>query len=113
MFDPSVLTLNSLAKELLDESCSDLTLPPAAVVFAMHQGYQFDCFVGGIADDPAVLHFSEGKKAFDSRGRLSEYLWAAAKCSARFAERRPNPRLTLVRGTRERQGADDGLFRGD
>jgi hypothetical protein len=46
---------------LLEESGRPFALPPDAVVFAMHQGYQFCYFhAEGITDDPAVFYYFEG-----------------------------------------------------
>lgn len=53
--------LSAWADELLEECSRPFTLPADAVVFLMHQGYQFLYFrADGRTDDPPVFYFIEG-----------------------------------------------------
>lgn len=70
--------LRGWADELLEESGSPFLLPADAVVFLMHQGYQFFYFrVDGIADDPGVFYYFENWPSPEHRhDRFSD--WVAA-----------------------------------
>lgn len=70
--------LREWADELLEESGRPFALPTDAVVFLMHQGYQFFYFrADGIAADPVVFYYFENWPAPQQRhDRFSD--WVAA-----------------------------------
>jgi hypothetical protein len=52
--------LREWAIDLLEESGEPFSLPDNAIVFLMHQGYQFFFFhADGINDDPPVYYYFE------------------------------------------------------
>lgn len=54
--------LRSWADELLEECGKPFALPGGAVVFMMHQGYQFYYFMAdGETEDPPVHYFIQGR----------------------------------------------------
>jgi len=61
MFFPGVEQLRNAAEALLQENHETFQLPADAVVFSMHQGYQFNYFHSSEGDDPAVYHYMEGE----------------------------------------------------
>ena len=64
------------AIDLLREMDSPLSLPDDALVFFMHQGYQFFfiCTADGI-DDPEVFYYFEGRTSFEmSDDRFSDWV---------------------------------------
>ena len=73
--------LRGWADELLRESGRPFELPADAVVFLMHQGYQFFYFrADGCDDDPPVFYFIEGMGApFTPERRFERFSsWVAA-----------------------------------
>src|SRR5689334_3848480 len=61
LFYPKALQLKAWTQILLEEDKAGFQIPPDAVTFLMHQGYQFMYFQrsdGG--NDPAVYHYMEG-----------------------------------------------------
>lgn len=66
------------AIELLKESGEPFSLPDNAVVFLMHQGYQFFFFhADGITDDPPVYYYFENRPSVERPyERFSD--WVAA-----------------------------------
>jgi hypothetical protein len=72
--------LREWADGLLAECGKPFELPAGAVVFSMHQGYQFLYFVAdGITDDPAEFYYFEGWSAPEQRyNRFSEWVAASA-----------------------------------
>ena len=74
-----VYTLREGAERLLSRGGSLLTLPTNAVVFWMHQGYQFAYFLAGSDGDPLVSYYHERRAgSVVEESRLSEWLAAAA-----------------------------------
>ena len=72
--------IHEWAVELLAECGNPFTLPENAVVFLMHQGYQFYYFIADANDpNPAIYYFHEGKPsaecAFDT---FTDWVWAVA-----------------------------------
>ena len=59
-FYPAVLGLKIAAQDLLHENGQPFRLSSDAVVFLMHQGYQF-FFLVGAGDDPPVYGYVEGE----------------------------------------------------
>lgn len=53
--------LRSDARRLMAETSTDLTLPPAAVVFLFHQGYTFCYFEAAGGFDSTVFQYTETK----------------------------------------------------
>jgi hypothetical protein len=54
--------LHDWAIELLKESGNPFPLPDDAIVFLMHQGYQFFYFhADGVTDDPPVYYYFENR----------------------------------------------------
>ena len=80
MFLPRLQGLNAAARELLKEDPKAPSLPEDAIVFSMHQGYQF-MFVRAIeGDDPAVFYYMENKGVFTRiADSLSAYLLKSAE----------------------------------
>lgn len=72
--------LHGWAIELLSESGCQLTLPEDAVVFFMHQGYQFFFFhADGTTEDPPVYYYFEGRSEFEKPyERLSDWVASIA-----------------------------------
>jgi hypothetical protein len=70
--------LREWGQELLKECSAPFELPDDAVVFLMHQGYQFFYFrADGITEDPAVYYyFEDWKEAECKYERFSD--WIAA-----------------------------------
>lgn len=68
--------INSTARDLVRDA--GVTLPESAVVFLMHQGYQFVYFVGGEGDDPHVHLFDEGESVRALGWTFSEWVLRAA-----------------------------------
>jgi hypothetical protein len=60
VYFPKVLDLRRAALELLGECGHPFDLPETAVVFLMHQGYQFMYFESAQPEDPPVMRFMEG-----------------------------------------------------
>jgi len=76
---PSIVGLTDDAREMLEDADPSLLLPHDAVVFSMHQGYQFMFMSGGAQDDPAVHTYVEGAGRFELvAGSFTEYLRSAA-----------------------------------
>ena len=60
VYFPKVLGLRQSAAELLAACGHPFDLPETAVVFLMHQGYQFMYFESAESEDPPVMRFMEG-----------------------------------------------------
>lgn len=79
MFYPQLLGLTNAAQRLVGEDQASLALPPDAIAFSMHQGYQFLFFRALEGDDPAVYYYMEGEGKFEKKGdSLSEFLLQVA-----------------------------------
>jgi hypothetical protein len=63
-FYPSILGLNHDAEVLVAEDKSGINLPSDAIVFSMHQGYQFLFMRASEGDDPPVYYYCEQSGAF-------------------------------------------------
>ncbi|MBN2294814.1 MAG: SMI1/KNR4 family protein [Pirellulales bacterium] len=76
--DHYLFNLHEWANELLKESGDPFRLPDDAIVFLMHQGYQFFYFrADGVNDDPAVYYYFEDRPACENPyDRFSD--WVAA-----------------------------------
>jgi hypothetical protein len=74
--------LRGWADDLLAECGYPFALPADAVVFLMHQGYQFCYFrADGCTDDPPVFDFIEGMAAPYAPARLFErFSWWVEAC---------------------------------
>jgi hypothetical protein len=59
IFYPRVMELQSEAQDLLNELELPSLLPPDAIVFCMHQGYEIN-FFAPMHDDPPVSQYVEG-----------------------------------------------------
>lgn len=80
VFFPECIDLRAMAIEILSEDVSSPSLPPDAVVFGMHQGYQFFFIRASEGDDPVVHFFNEGVDSFESQSmRFSEFMVKCAK----------------------------------
>jgi hypothetical protein len=80
IFYPSMLGLKAVANEMLEEEEKELTLPADAIVFVMHQGYQFLFIRSSEGDDPPVYYYMEGAGEFVKKARcFSEFLLAVAR----------------------------------
>lgn len=68
------------AVELLNECGNPFTLPDDAVVFLMHQGYQFFYFqADGVTDDPPVYYYFEDRPEVERPyERFSDWVAAIA-----------------------------------
>jgi len=78
--------LKEWATELLEENDFPEPLPDDALVFLMHQGYQFMFFRLSEGDDPPVFYYHEAvhKNSFERKyDSLSEYFAVAVKSYAR------------------------------
>jgi hypothetical protein len=72
--------LREWGQELLKESGNPFELPTDAVVFLMHQGYQFFYFhADGLAEDPAVFYYFENWPAAERKyERFSDWVAVVA-----------------------------------
>lgn len=72
--------LHDWAIELLSESQNPLTLPEDAIVFLMHQGYQFFFIrADGTTEDPPVYYYVEDRLEFERTDeRFSDWVAAIA-----------------------------------
>jgi hypothetical protein len=62
--DHYLFDLRESAVKLLQESGNPFSLPEDAIVFLMHQGYQFFYFrADGVTNDPAVYYYFEDRSA--------------------------------------------------
>src|SRR5262245_4753342 len=59
----SLFKLREWGLELLKQSGNPFELPADAVVFLVHQGYQFFYFHAGVTDDPPVFYYFENSPA--------------------------------------------------
>ena len=74
IYYPELLGLQNAAKTLLIENSQTLLLPDDAIVFYMHQGYEF-CFMTPNKEDPPVFQYVEGQSGFSNPwGKFSEFL---------------------------------------
>lgn len=64
MYYPAILGLNEDAAQILEEESAGLVLPETAIVFSMHQGYQFMFMSSDEGDDPPVYYYIEGADQF-------------------------------------------------
>jgi len=79
MFYPVLLGLTKEAHDLVAEDNSDISLPQDAIVFSMHQGYQFLFFRAQDGDDPPVYYYMEQSGTFVKKDdSLSKFLFNAA-----------------------------------
>lgn len=77
IFYPRLLALQNFAKELLIENGESISLPVDAMVFFMHQGYEF-CFLLPVNEDPPVFQYVEGQVGFANPwGKFSDFLKAS------------------------------------
>lgn len=76
--DHYLFKLHDWATVLLKESGEPFSLPDDAIVFLMHQGYQFFYFhADGTTDDPPVYYYFENRSACERPyDRFSD--WVAA-----------------------------------
>jgi len=80
MFFPSVLGLKAVACQMVEEEEKELRLPSDAIVFSMHQGYQFLFIRSAEGDDPPVYYYMEGAGKFVKKAcHFSAFLIAAAR----------------------------------
>src|SRR5262245_43287578 len=64
--DHYLFKLHDWAIELLKESGEPFRLPDDAIVFLMHQGYQFFYLhADGVSDDPPVYYYFENRSAYE------------------------------------------------
>ena len=71
-----VLGLRQAARALLEENQSQFTLPDDAVVFCMHQGYQFEFLHGSEGPDPSVWWWTEVREdTLDAPVRIAGSLY--------------------------------------
>jgi hypothetical protein len=73
---PEVLGLRRDAQDLLRENGSTFTLPPDALVFWMHQGYQFAFMQGSEGPNPTVRPRTEVTDDGDGSQVITETLFA-------------------------------------
>jgi hypothetical protein len=82
LFFPSILGVTDDARELVSEDSAEITLPDNAIVFAMHQGYQFMFMLADGSDDPPVVSYLERSGKFDKQSEsFSQYLLSASNDS--------------------------------
>lgn len=75
IFYPEILGLKIDAQGLLDESANKPILSDDAVVFAMHDGFEFLFMRSTEGDDPPVYYFIEGgEKPVKSHHSFTEFL---------------------------------------
>lgn len=75
MFGPWLGRLTGSGRELVEEEESELRLPDDAVVFCMHQGYQFLFIRSGEGADPPVYWYLEDSGRFEKKAdRLTDFL---------------------------------------
>lgn len=80
MFYPNLLGITEAARDLVREERSDIVLPDDAVVFSMHQGYQFLFVRSGDGDDPPVYYYMEQSGAFVKKAEeLTKFLLDVAQ----------------------------------
>lgn len=78
-FYPGILGLTKAARELLAEDEANLTLPDDAIVFSMHQGYQFLFLRANDGNDPSVWHYLEQTGEFTKKAEhLTQFLFDVA-----------------------------------
>jgi len=75
---PEILGIRDHAKRLLARGAA-LQLPEDAIVFMMHQGYQFAFICAHESEDPPVYHYMEGDACFQKAcasftGYLMQYV---------------------------------------
>lgn len=85
IFYPKNLSLNSIAKDLLDDwEEGKLLLPNGAFVFSMRNGEQFLFFIAdGKSDNPAVYHYMENTGHFK---QIAMTFWDAIESELRISE---------------------------
>jgi hypothetical protein len=64
LFYPSLLGITEGARELVAEDRPGLVLPDDAIVFMMHQGYQFMFIRADEGEDPPVYYYMEQSGKF-------------------------------------------------
>lgn len=75
IFYPSVLGLTDAARNLVGEDEAGLRLPEDAIVFIMHQGYQFMFIRATEGDDPPVYYYMEQSGVFERKAdKLTDFL---------------------------------------
>ena len=75
LFYPSLLGVTKAAHELVAEDEADIVLPEDAIVFMMHQGYQFMFVRADEGDDPPVYYYMERSGEFVKKAvQLSQFL---------------------------------------
>lgn len=74
IYYPRLLGLQNAAEERLRENGGTLSIPDDAMVFFMHQGYEF-CFLVPSAEDPPVHQYVEGQAGFSTPwDKFTEFL---------------------------------------
>jgi hypothetical protein len=71
-------TIRDAAEKLLRECGNPFDLPANAIVFWMHQGYQFEYFLADGAEDPETFYYFEGKKTADRHSSFSMWVQVCA-----------------------------------
>jgi len=75
LFFPSVLGMGAAAHELVAEDEGGIVLPPDAIAFMMHQGYQFMFIQADEGEDPPVYYYMEQSGEFVEKAeQLSQFL---------------------------------------
>jgi SMI1 / KNR4 family (SUKH-1) len=75
LFYPDVLGISEAAHALVAEDEAGLVLPQDAVVFIMHQGYQFVFMRADEGEDPSVYYYMERSGEFVKKAaQLSQFL---------------------------------------
>ena len=83
VFLPYLRSMQEGAEEILAEAPTPLQLPADAVVFAMHQGYQFWFFRTSEGEDPPVYYYMELKDSWRTvADHLTEFLLTLAQNQA-------------------------------
>jgi hypothetical protein len=82
MFYPDIVNLNltQAARKLVEDDKSAITLADDAIVFSMHQGYEFLFIREGEGIDPPVYYYMEESGQFEKKAdTLTEFLLHAAQ----------------------------------
>jgi hypothetical protein len=75
VFYPDVLGVTEAAHRLVTEDEAGLVLPDDAIVFIMHQGYQFVFMRADEGEDPSVHYYMERSGEFVKKAdQLSQFL---------------------------------------
>jgi hypothetical protein len=77
-FYPSIVGLTKDARELIAKDPAQIDLPTDAIVFSMHQGYQFLFMLASEGQDPPVYRYVQRKGRWERLyERFSEYMLSA------------------------------------